>query len=115
MRAPRSGRAGRERHDVVDRAGAGGRSRWCSSTPRRCCAVEGVLVDWRGSRDPRGRADGRGAAAELLGLERSAVVAVAPYPQARDLHLHVFAKRAEPRPSASRAAPGIARKRPLGA
>ncbi len=75
--------------------------------------VEGVLVDWRGRRDP---AEEQAAlrAAELLGLERRAVVAVTPYLGATDLHLHVWAKR---RPTDARfpRRAGVARKRPLGA
>jgi len=73
----------------------------------------GVLVDWRGRRD-REQERAAGRAAERLGLELSQVHAVHPYPQARDLHLHVFVKSSETPPGFPRRA-GIARKRPLGA
>ena len=72
----------------------------------------GVLVDWRGRRDgEQERAAGR--AAERLGLELAEIRQVDPYPRARELHLHVFAKRAET-PAGFPRRPGVARKRPLG-
>jgi len=71
----------------------------------------GVLVDWRGRRD----ADEEAAAlraAETLGLERTALLAAAPFAAARDHHLHVFEKAAPTPPRFPRRA-GVARKRPL--
>jgi 16S rRNA (guanine527-N7)-methyltransferase len=75
-------------------------------------ALGGVLVDWRGRRDgEEERAAGR--AAERLGLEPAEIRQVDPYPRARELHLHVFVKRAET-PAGFPRRPGVARKRPLG-
>jgi 16S rRNA (guanine527-N7)-methyltransferase len=72
----------------------------------------GVLVDWRGQRDEREEQDALAAAAEL-GLERTEVRSVQPFPAARDRHLHLYLKvRDTPRRFPRR--PGVARKRPLG-
>lgn len=72
----------------------------------------GVLVDWRGRRSPEdeGQAD---RAAEILGLQRTAVHRIAPLEDMTDHHLHVFVKAAETPPRFPRR-PGMARKRPLG-
>jgi 16S rRNA (guanine527-N7)-methyltransferase len=74
--------------------------------------VGGALVDWRGERRI---AEERSAtlAAEQLGLELASVRRVEPYPEARDLHLHVFVK-AKPTPERFPRRVGVARKRPLG-
>jgi 16S rRNA (guanine527-N7)-methyltransferase len=74
--------------------------------------VGGVLVDWRGRRDPvaEQKADRAGA---LLGMCRLEVRHVQPFAQAKDRYLHVFVKQdATPRRFPRRA--GMARKRPLG-
>ncbi len=102
---------GRERHDVAT-------ARALAAQPvvleyaAPLLRVGGALVDWRGRRD---LAEERAAerAGELLGLERVAVVEVTPYPQATDLHLHVWIKREATEERFPRR-PGIARKRPLG-
>ena len=72
----------------------------------------GVLVAWRGVRDPADEAAGAAAAA-ILGLEARPVVRVEPFPRARDHHLHVFEKVAETPERFPRRA-GMAVKRPLG-
>ena len=73
--------------------------------------VGGTLVDWRGRRAPdEERASLR--AAEELGLSRSEVRRVEPFPGARDRHLHVYLKVRET-PQRFPRRPGIARKRPL--
>jgi len=71
----------------------------------------GVLVAWRGRRDPAGE-DAAGAAAALLGLEVGEVRAVRPYAGAEHRHLHVLVKVGETPPRFPRRA-GMARKRPL--
>ena len=89
------------------------RSRWCSSTRRRCCAWEarlstGAAGATREAEREAGRAAAHaGTAAETrcAGSSRSRA--------RRDHHLHVFAKAAETPPRFPRRA-GIARKRPLG-
>ena len=71
----------------------------------------GVLVAWKGKRDPAEEEAGTTAAAEL-GLEPARVLAVQPYPASRDRHLHVYRKVA-PTPSRYPRRPGIAVKRPI--
>jgi 16S rRNA (guanine527-N7)-methyltransferase len=72
----------------------------------------GVLVAWKGARDPAEEAAGAGAAA-ALGLELGEVLHVKPFAEARDRHLHVFRKIA-PTPEGYPRRPGMAVKRPLG-
>jgi len=73
--------------------------------------VGGVLVAWKGRRDPDEEQQAAAAAAQL-GLESAEVVPVQPYPASRDRHLHVMVKRS-PTPAGFPRAPGRARKRPL--
>jgi 16S rRNA (guanine527-N7)-methyltransferase len=75
--------------------------------------VGGRLVDWRGRRVASEEQAALSAAREL-GLRRELVNAVAPFADARERHLHVFAKVAQTSPRFPRR-PGLARKRPLGA
>jgi 16S rRNA (guanine527-N7)-methyltransferase len=74
--------------------------------------VGGVLVDWRGRREPDDERAAEAAAA-LLGLRREEVREVRPFEQATDRHLHVFVKVDETPARFPRRA-GMARKRPLG-
>jgi 16S rRNA (guanine527-N7)-methyltransferase len=73
----------------------------------------GVLVAWKGRRDPEEERVGAAAAAEL-GLTVEAVRGVLPYTDAEHRHLHVLRKLA-PTPTRFPRRPGMARKRPLGA
>jgi 16S rRNA (guanine527-N7)-methyltransferase len=73
----------------------------------------GTLVDWRGKRSEEEERAAAGAA-EKLGLRLREIRRVQPFAQARDRHVHVFAKTGETPPRFPRRA-GIARKRPLGA
>lgn len=75
-------------------------------------AVGGALVAWRGRRDPEDEAAGLRAADEL-GLEARAPLAVTPYPGALHRHLHVLVKTGHTPARFPRRA-GMARKRPLG-
>jgi 16S rRNA (guanine527-N7)-methyltransferase len=71
----------------------------------------GVLIAWKGRRDPEEEAGGA-AAAEELGLEAVEVREVEPYPGSRDRHLHLYCKvRLTPERYPRR--PGRAAKRPL--
>jgi 16S rRNA (guanine527-N7)-methyltransferase len=72
----------------------------------------GTLVAWRGQRDPEAEAAGARAAA-LLGLEPVDVLAVQPYPAARNRHLTLMRKVKETPAGFPRRA-GMASKRPLG-
>ena len=71
----------------------------------------GVLVAWKGQRDP-GEEDAGAAAGERVGLEPRQVLAATPYPGSRNRHLHVYEKVAETPPGFPRR-PGMAAKRPL--
>lgn len=73
----------------------------------------GVLVAWKGRRDPVEERDGA-AAADRLGMAVEEVRAVTPYPGSRDRHLHIFRKVRETPPGYPRRA-GRARKRPITA
>jgi len=72
----------------------------------------GVLVAWKGERDPAEDEAGAAAAA-ALGMRPEAVLAVVPFEGARHRHLHVVRKVAPTPPGFPRRA-GMARKRPLG-
>ena len=75
--------------------------------------IGGVLIDWRGARDPEEEDRGERACV-VLGLERVEVLWADAYDGAREHHLHVFRKLRETPARFPRRA-GIARKRPLGA
>jgi len=72
----------------------------------------GALVAWTGKRE-RQLEDQAGRAAEILGVSRPKVVAVAPFPGAQHRNLHLMSKLSDT-PSMFPRRPGIARKRPLG-
>jgi 16S rRNA (guanine527-N7)-methyltransferase len=72
----------------------------------------GTLADWRGRRNEQ-EERAAAAAARELGLQLREIRHVQPFAQARDRHVHVFAKTAETPDRFPRRA-GIARKRPLG-
>jgi 16S rRNA (guanine527-N7)-methyltransferase len=74
--------------------------------------VGGVLLVWRGRRDPRGEAQAELAAAEL-GLEVHPVLPVVPFAGAQHRHLHLMLK-VRGTPSRFPRRPGAALKRPLG-
>lgn len=73
----------------------------------------GVLVVWRGRRDPQAEA-AADRAADLLGLVPTPPIPTQPFPSAAHHHLHMFCKLA-PTPSTYPRRTGVARKRPLGA
>ena len=75
--------------------------------------VGGMLLVWRGRRDPEDEAAAAAAAPEL-GLESREPVPVTPYPGAAHRHLQPLIKVAET-PARFPRRPGMARKRPLGA
>lgn len=71
----------------------------------------GVLVAWKGSRDPVEEGAGATAGA-VLGLEPGPVAHVRPFPGARDHHLHLYEK-VRPTPDRFPRRAGMAVKRPL--
>jgi 16S rRNA (guanine527-N7)-methyltransferase len=75
-------------------------------------APGGVLVAWKGARDPDEEEAGTRAASEL-GLEPRPPLPVTPYAGSQNRHLHVYLKvRDTPERFPRRA--GMAAKRPLG-
>jgi len=72
---------------------------------------DGVLVAWKGARDPDEEAAGV-AAAKRVGMAPKDVLAVRPYEASEHRHLHVFRKISPAPPEFPRRA-GMARKRPL--
>jgi 16S rRNA (guanine527-N7)-methyltransferase len=74
--------------------------------------AEGVLVAWKGARDPAEEASGAAAAAKV-GMAAKDVIPVQPYEASENHHLHIFRKIAPTPPEFPRRA-GMARKRPLG-
>ena len=75
-------------------------------------ALGGVLVVWRGRRDPQAEAAAARAATEV-GLEPGEIVRVRPYAGAQDRHLHLMSK-VMATPAGFPRRPGMAVKRPLG-
>jgi len=71
----------------------------------------GLLVAWKGSRDKTEETAGE-RAAELIGMRSAGVLPVHPYPEARNLHLHLYLKQS-PTPERFPRRPGVASKRPL--
>jgi 16S rRNA (guanine527-N7)-methyltransferase len=72
----------------------------------------GVLVAWKGARDPAEEGLGKRAADEV-GLALEDVLRVEPFEGARNRHLHVY-RKAAPTPERFPRRPGMAAKRPLG-
>ncbi|MDA0162018.1 16S rRNA (guanine(527)-N(7))-methyltransferase RsmG [Solirubrobacter ginsenosidimutans] len=72
----------------------------------------GHVVAWKGAASDE-EVSAATAAAAILGLEPRGVVAVTPFPGARDHTLHAYCKIA-PTPSRFPRRPGMATKRPLG-
>jgi 16S rRNA (guanine527-N7)-methyltransferase len=72
----------------------------------------GVLVAWKGSRDPAEEAAGA-AAADVVGMAVEDVLAVKPFESSENRHLHVL-RKISPTPGGIPRRPGMARKRPLG-
>ncbi|HEY2436766.1 MAG TPA: 16S rRNA (guanine(527)-N(7))-methyltransferase RsmG, partial [Solirubrobacteraceae bacterium] len=104
--------AGRDRYDVITaRAVAPLAVTLEYAAP--LLRLGGSVVAWRGQRDAGAERAASQAAAEL-GLGEPAVLAVHPYPGARNRHLFVAQKTRET-PSRFPRRPGVALKRPLGA
>jgi 16S rRNA (guanine527-N7)-methyltransferase len=74
--------------------------------------LSGMLVAWKGARDPAEEELGR-AAADEVGLALADVLRVEPFEGARNRHLHLYRKVA-PTPGRFPRRPGMAAKRPLG-
>ena len=73
----------------------------------------GVLVAWKGRRDPDEEAE-MGRVAGRLGMSPEDIRWVGPYAGSRNRHIHVLRKTGATPPELPRR-PGMAKKRPLGA
>ena len=102
---------GRELYDVAT-ARAVGRLATLAELASPLLREGGVLVAWKGRRDPEEEAE-LARAAEALGMRPQAVRWVGPYAGSRHRHLHLVEK-VGPTPAALPRRPGMAKKRPLG-
>lgn len=110
-RTPPALGGGRERYDVVT-ARAVAPLAVLVEYAAPLLRPNGVLVAWKGSRDPAEEGRGGGAADEV-GMALEEVLRVEPFAGARHRHLHVYRKVA-PTPERYPRRPGMAAKRPLG-
>lgn len=102
---------GREAYDAVT-VRAVGRLSTLAELASPLLRDGGVLVAWKGRRDPGEEAELERAARELA-MEPLEVRHVGPYAGSRHRHLHAAAKRGPTPPRLPRR-PGMAKKRPLG-
>jgi 16S rRNA (guanine527-N7)-methyltransferase len=102
---------GREAYDVVV-ARAVGRLATLAELASPLLASEGVLVAWKGRRNPDEEAELE-RAVERVGMEPEEVLWVGPYAGSRNRHLHLLRKRGAT-PEGLPRRPGMAKKRPLG-
>jgi 16S rRNA (guanine527-N7)-methyltransferase len=103
---------GRETYDAVT-ARAVGRLSTLAELASPLLREGGVLVAWKGRRDPGEEAQMEDAAAELAMLPLD-VLHVGPFAGSRHRHLHVI-RKAGPTPGNLPRRPGMAKKRPRGA
>jgi 16S rRNA (guanine527-N7)-methyltransferase len=101
---------GREAYDAVT-ARAVGRLSTLAELASPLLREGGVLVAWKGRRDPD-EEDQLLRAGEALAMQGERILAVGPFAGSRHRHLHVIRKTG-PTPSALPRRPGIAKKRPL--
>lgn len=106
-----AGGEGREAYDAVT-ARAVGRLATLAELASPLLTDGGVLVAWKGRRDPGEEAE-LARAAERLAMEPVEVRWVGPYAGSRHRHLHLL-RKAGPTPAGLPRRPGIAKKRPFG-
>ncbi len=106
-----AGGEGSGRYDVAV-ARAVGRLSVLAELASPMLAEGGILVAWKGRRDPEEEVELDRAAAEV-GMESDRVIPVVPYPGSRNRHIHVLRKIGATPAGIPRRA-GIARKRPYG-
>jgi 16S rRNA (guanine527-N7)-methyltransferase len=104
--------AGREAYEAAT-ARAVGRLSTLAELASPLLREGGVLVAWKGRRDPEEEAE-LGRAAPALAMRPEAVLAVGPFAGSRHRHLHVM-RKVGPTPAALPRRPGMAKKRPPGA
>lgn len=101
---------GREAYDAVT-ARAVGRLSTLAELASPLLREGGVLVAWKGRRDPDEEEQLEGAA-EQLAMRPEAVLEVGPFAGSRHRHLHVV-RKSGPTPESLPRRPGMAKKRPL--
>lgn len=102
---------GREAYEAVT-ARAVGRLATLAELASPLLVDGGVLVAWKGRRDPEEESEMDGVATRI-GMDREGVRWVGPYAGSRNRHLHILRKRG-PTPAELPRRPGMAKKRPLG-
>ena len=106
-----AGGAGREAYDVVT-ARAVGRLSTLAELASPLLREGGVLVAWKGKRDPDEEAE-MARAAEVLAMRPEQILAVGDRAGSQHRHLHVIRKSGPP-PGDLPRRPGVAKKRPKG-
>ncbi|HEX6229363.1 MAG TPA: 16S rRNA (guanine(527)-N(7))-methyltransferase RsmG [Solirubrobacterales bacterium] len=106
-----AGGKGRESYDAVT-ARAVGRLSTLAELASPLLREGGVLVAWKGRRDPDEEAQLERAAGELA-MRPERILAVGPYAGSRHRHLHVI-RKSGPTPAGLPRRPGMAKKRPRG-
>jgi 16S rRNA (guanine527-N7)-methyltransferase len=102
---------GREAYDIVS-ARAVGRLSTLAELASPLLGPNGVLVAWKGRRDPGEEAE-LARAAERLGMTPEQILEVGPFAGSRHRHLHTMRKTADTPVELPRR-PGMAKKRPFG-
>jgi 16S rRNA (guanine527-N7)-methyltransferase len=103
--------AGREAYDVVT-ARAVGRLSTLAELASPLLKPNGVLIAWKGKRDPEEESQME-RAAEALAMDPEAVLDVGAHAGSKHRHLHVI-RKSGPTPANLPRNPGIAKKRPKG-
>ena len=103
---------GRAAYEVVT-ARAVGRLATLGELASPLLAEGGVLVAWKGRRDPGEEAEAARAEAATA-MRPEAVLAVTPFPESRNRHLHVLRKSGSTPENLPRR-PGVAKRKPYGA
>lgn len=103
--------AGRETYDAVT-ARAVGRLSTLAELASPLLCEDGVLVAWKGKRDPEEELQLQNAA-DRLAMQPERILAVGPYAGSKHRHLHLIRKTGPTPPGLPRR-PGMAKKRPRG-
>ena len=107
-----AGGDGREAYPVVT-ARAVGRLATLAELASPLLREDGVLIAWKGRRDPDEETEAA-RAEPATAMRPEAVLAVTPFPESRNRHLHVLRKCGSTPANLPRR-PGVAKRRPYGA
>jgi 16S rRNA (guanine527-N7)-methyltransferase len=102
---------GREAYDAVT-ARAVGRLATLAELASPLLGEGGILVAWKGRRDPEEEAE-LGRAAAKLAMRPEEVRWVGPFAGSRNRHIHLL-RKSGPTPAGLPRRPGMAKKRPFG-